>query len=150
LPEGARTVGLEQDLRATSDLMLNTLSELERLENEKRNERPGSDRFRSLAAEIERLASVVFAQTHNQRRLADLTQHVVQRTGESIATIEEMLPARDVRVILNEWRAAERRAAESPPETAEHSEAVADSRRLRDEYQRAHDNPLRRDDGTAH
>jgi hypothetical protein len=143
-------VELEQDLRATSDQMLNTLSELERLENEKRNERPGTERFRSLAAEIERLASSVFAQTHNQRRLAEITRDTVQRTGESIATIEDMAPARDVRIILAEWRVAERKAAETPPETAEHSEAIAESRRLRDEYQRAHESLPLRDDPTAH
>lgn len=130
---------IEQDLRVTSDRMLNTLAELERLENEKRNERPGTDRFSSLAGEIERLASVVSAHSHNQRRLADISQDATQRSGESLPTIENVTPARDARVILAEWRAAERRVSDKSDETAEHSEAVAEARRLRDEYQRAYD-----------
>ena len=140
---------IEQDLRVTSDRMLNTLAELERLENEKRNERPGTDRFRNLAGEIERLASLVFAQTHNQRRLADISQDATQRSGESIPIIEDVTPTRDVRLILAEWRAAERRVAETPDETAEHSEAVAEARRLREEYQRAYDSAPARNDATT-
>jgi hypothetical protein len=143
-------VELEQDLRAASDRMLNTLSELERLENEKRNERPGTDRFKSLASEIERLASSVFSQTHNQTRLADLSQVALQRSAEPLPTIEEVVPVRDVRIILAEWRAAERAAADAAPETAERSEAIAEARRLRDEYQRAQQDGPQRREQTAH
>jgi hypothetical protein len=141
-----RAMELEQDLRSASDLMLSTLAELERLENEKRAELPGTKRFQSLATEIERLASTVFAQTHNQKRLADMTVQVTRRASVELTPIDEVSAARDVRVILAEWRAAERKAADAAPESAERSQALADARRLRDEYQRAYQQP---DDGTS-
>jgi hypothetical protein len=140
-------VELEQDLRSASDQMLSTLAELERLENIKRAEQPGTERFRSLADEIERLASVVFAHTHNQKNLADRTVQVTERSTVQLTPIEDVTATRDVRVILAEWRAAERLASETAPETAEHSQAIADARRLRDEYQRAYREP--RSDGVA-
>ena len=126
-------MNLEQDLRITSDEMLRTLEQLQRLEHEKRTESPGTARFVRLATEIERLAAMVFAQTNTQQSLAERTRAVGAR-GVELPPIEDVPPARDISVILSEWRDAERRLAVATLESAEHAKAAGDVRRLRDEY----------------
>ncbi len=128
---------IEQDLRSTSDEMLRTLEQLEVLETEKRAEPPGSVRFLGLAKEIERLAAVVFSQTARQQSLAEQT-HAAARSGVEIPPIEKMTTAREVSVILSEWRDAERHLASTGVDTAEHAKAAGDVRRLREEYHRAY------------
>jgi hypothetical protein len=128
---------LEQDLRIASDEMLRTLEQLERLEIQKRAEVPGTPHFVKLANEIERLATIVFAQTNRQKTLAE-ESHAAKRVGAELAPIAEVESNREVAVILGEWRDAERRLAASAVETAEHAKAAADVRRLRQEYHRAH------------
>jgi hypothetical protein len=128
---------LEQDLRTVSDEMLHTLEQLQRLENEKRDENPGTPRFVGLAKEIERLAAMVFSQTTVQQTLAEKS-HAAARAGVEITPIAEIESGRDVSLILSEWRDAERRLASSAIETAEHAKAAGDVRRLREEYHRAY------------
>jgi hypothetical protein len=128
---------LEQDLRNVSDDMLSTLEQLQNLEHEKRSEEPGTPRFTRLATEIEKLAGIVFAQTSKQQSLADQTA-VATQDGVDVAPINEVTAARDVSAILSEWRDAERRLAATAIESAEHTKAAADVRRLRDEYHRVY------------
>ncbi len=128
---------LEQQLRSASDETLRTLEELQRLETEKRGETPGTPRFVRLANEIERLAAMMFSATSAQQSLAQQT-HVAKRAGVDFPPIEEMTAAREVAVILTEWRDAERRLASTGIDSAEHALAAGDVRRLRDEYHRAH------------
>jgi len=134
--EGA-WMDLEQDLRTVSDEMLRALEQLQRLETAKRSAAPGTPRFLKLAREVEKLAAMVFAQTSVQQSLAEQT-HSATRAGADIAPIEEIAVARDLSVILAEWRDAERRLAATDMETAEHAKAAGDVRRLRDEYHRAY------------
>jgi hypothetical protein len=127
---------LEQDLRTVSDEMLRTIEQLQDLENQKRAEKPGTARFLKLAAEIERLAGMIFNQTSQQEELAEKT-HIAAQLGAPVTTpIEDVTPSRDVGVILSEWRDAERRLSATGIDTADHSKAAADVRRLRDEYHR--------------
>ena len=128
---------LEQDLRTVSDEMLHTLEQLQRLENEKRAETPGTPRFLSLAHEVESLAALVFTQTKEQENLAVKT-HAAARSGADLTPIDEIEAAREVSIVLSEWRDAERRLAASAIESAEHAKAAGDVRRLRDEYHRAY------------
>ncbi|HUR16597.1 MAG TPA: hypothetical protein VMZ33_04885 [Candidatus Limnocylindrales bacterium] len=130
-------MGFEQELRSTSDEMMATLDQLARLESEKRVEQPGTPRFVKLAAEVERVAALVFAQTSGQRVLAERSAVEVS-AGGNLQPIDEVPALRDVSVILADWREAERVLATSTIETAEHAKAVADVRRFRDEYHRAH------------
>ena len=130
-------MNLEQDLRITSDEMLRTLEQLHRLEHEKRTESPGSARFVRLATEIERLAAMVFAQTNTQQSIAERSRAVAAR-GVELQPIDEIPPARDISLILAEWRDAERRLAAVPLESAEHAKAAGDVRRLREEYHRSY------------
>ncbi len=117
--------------------MLRTLEQLQRLENEKREESPGTQRFVRLASEIEKLAAMMFAQTNTQHSLA-VESKAVAAQGAEITPIAEVMPSRDVQVILSEWRDGERRLASTALDTVEHAKAAADVRRLRDEYHLAY------------
>ena len=128
---------LDQDLRAVSDAMLHTLDQLQLLEHKKRTEAPGSVRFVRLAKEIEKLAAMVFAHTSTQQTLAEQTR-AANQAGVEIPPIDEIAATRDVSLILTEWRAAERELGATSADSAEHAKAVADVRRLREEYQQAH------------
>jgi len=116
--------------------MLTMIEQLQALENEKRAEKPGSPRFVKLAAEIERLAGMVLDQTAQQETLAEGTHAAVKAGLELNTPIDQVMPAREVGVILTEWRDAERRLSSTAVDTADHSKAAADVRRLRDEYHR--------------
>lgn len=131
-------VEIEANLRVTSDRLLSTLEQLQTLENEKRTLPPGSARFQTLAKEIERLSSEIFAQSHAQQQLGQRARVVERNKGVELPSIEESTVTRDLSVILNEWRDAERRLSLAQPDSAEHAVATADSARLRDEYQAAH------------
>jgi hypothetical protein len=131
-------VELEADLRVASDRLLATLDQLESLENEKRTLKPGSARFQTLAKEIERLASQVFAQTHAQEQLGVHARIVERRSGIELPPIEESTQARELPVVLAEWRDAERRLSLAVPDTAEYASAKADIARLRTEYHAAY------------
>lgn len=116
--------------------MLRTLEALASLENEKREMKPGTPEFVKLAKEIERLAAEVFAQTHNQKILGDKAVSAENR-GADLAPIDQITSMRDLQVILNEWRDAERRLQIASPGTAEHATAAGDIGRLREEYHNA-------------
>jgi len=130
-------MNLEQGLRTVSDELLHTLDQLQLLEHQKRSEAPGSVRFVRLAKEVEKLAAMVFAQTSTQQTLAEQTRAAIQ-VGVEIPPIDEIAATRDVSLILAEWRAAERELGGTSADSAEHAKALADVRRLREEYQQAH------------
>ena len=129
---------LEGELRLASDRRLRTLEQLQALETEKRELTPGNPRFKKLATEIERLAAVVFAQTHAQESLAQQADAHARRTGTALPPIKEARSARELQVILADWRDAERRLALADPDSAEHATAAADVGRLRAEYHEAY------------
>ena len=129
---------LDTDLRVASDRLLRTLDQIETLENEKRDLPPADARFQKLAKEIERLAAEVFAQSHAQKQIGERANVVEQRTGVELPSINEVTKNRDLGVILNEWRDAERRMQLAAPDSAEHATAAADIGRLRAEYHAAY------------
>ena len=132
------TSEIEHDLRAASDGLLATLEQLEQLETEKRTLAPDSDRFQKLAREIERLAVIVLAESQTQQRIGVRFKELNTREDIVVDPIDEMVPTRDVAVILGEWRVAERDLAAADADTAEHAQAAAEVKRLRAEYQRAY------------
>lgn len=129
---------VDTDLRVASDRLLRTLDQIETLENEKRDLPPADARFHKLAKEIERLAAEVFAQSHAQKQLGERAKTVEQRTGVELPSINDVSKNRDLSVILNEWRDAERRMQLAAPDSAEHATAAADIGRLREEYHAAY------------
>jgi cell division protein FtsB len=128
-------VEIEANLRVASDRLLRTLDQLATLENEKRTLEPSSARFQTLAKEIERLSSEIFAQSHAQQQLGQRARDVQRTQGVELPPINEATQTRDLSVILTEWRDAERRLSLAEADSAEHSVAAADAARLREEYQ---------------
>jgi len=132
-------MGLEQELKTTSDELLRKLEQLRELELEKREQAPGSARFQKLAREIERLAATVLSQTVKQERLGEKTAERREETGLTPPPpIAEVTPRRELSLILGEWREAERRLGATASGTSEHLEAQAAVARLRSEYREAH------------
>ena len=130
---------IDEQLRSTSDRMLETLEQLHLLETEKRTLAPGSRRFQNLAREVERLADSMVAHVEKQTELGN-------EGAESGATLPSIdARPRDVTTILGEWRDAERRATAALPQSADEAAAQADVDRLRAEYQRAHRAASRRE-----
>lgn len=127
----------EQDLRYTSDEMLRALERLRELESRKRKVKPGTERFRKLAEEVEALAGSIFAQTSEQQRLAAESVELTEARVIDAPPIDEMGPVRELHIILNEWRDAERRLAAAQPGSEDAADAEADAERLRQEYRRA-------------
>lgn len=125
---------LEQDLRLTSDDLMNYLERLRDLELEKRGLTPGSSEFVSIAAEIEKLAARVLATTVKQETLAEETLSAKVEDDVELRPIKDVPPVREVQLILAEWREAERRLAAASYGTPEHLQAQAAVKRLRDEY----------------
>src|SRR5918992_4833096 len=131
----------ERELRDASDETLEALARLEEMEREKRSLPPGSDRFISLAREIEERARTVLSSTQRQERLATESVERVEG-GEALERpIEVIDRPRDVPSILADWRDAERRLTRSTPGTDDEQLAARDVRRLRLGYPRGLEAP---------
>jgi hypothetical protein len=139
-------VSIEPNLPAVSDAMLANLDRLRALELEKRNLPVGSPRLIELATEIEELAATVLGSTDTQ---VDLAKEAVREAKAGVidpdTTIEEMAAApRELHVVLDEWREAERRLGEVGSDTPEALGLRAEIELLRNEYRRSHDAAARR------
>ena len=125
----------ETELRRTSDGFLARVEHLHKLEDDKRGMTPGTPEMLRLTREIETLSRDVLDFASRQTDLAELAAKRQPTTLRPIAVI----PPREIREILGEWRDAERALADREPGTAEWESARADVERLRDEYRRAHE-----------
>ncbi len=121
-------------LSETSEQLLARLELLERLEGEKRRLAAGDSRLEDLEYQIATLASLVLEDSERQRDFGTVALLTGAGTGRSL----DLLPPRELRAILGDWRNAERRAMAAPPDSIEARTARADVARLRDEYARAH------------
>jgi hypothetical protein len=139
-------VSIEPNLPAVSDAMLANLDRLRTLELEKRNLPVGSPRLVDLALEIDELAVAVLGTSDTQ---VDLAKEAVREARAGVidpkATIEEMAAApRELHVVLEDWRNAERRLAGLASDSPEALPLRADIELLREEYRRAHEAASRR------
>ena len=129
-------MGSEQQLRSTSDQVLDTLDKLHELEVEKRSIPPTDPRFHQLAREVQQLADGLTSTAEVQAELGEKVAEKHDMAGNEAPAIDET--QRDVMTILADWRDAERRAAGAVARSASEKAAKADVERLRAEYQRAH------------
>ncbi len=129
---------IDEQLRSTSDRMLETLEQLHLLETQKRSVAPGSRRFQKLAREVERLADTVVEHAEEQSALGN----EAAESGRSLPPIAET--PRDVTTILAEWRDAERRAVALDAQSGDGAATHAEVDGLRAEYQRAQSAASRR------
>jgi hypothetical protein len=133
-------VSLERELRDTSDSLMRALAQLQDLETQKLGMPSGSREFVDIAQRIEDLAIEVLRRTERQASLAEDTGERRKAGGGLGRPINAVPPTtRELAVILNEWRDAERRLAEAGPATPESSAAAAEVRRLREEYRMVHE-----------
>ena len=123
----------EQQMTASSDVMLQMLRQLQAVETEKRAFPIGSEEFVIRAVEAERLSRIIFRWSGIQQQMAD----------ESVVTVEQgatrPVPMDSVQVrpldrILAEWRQAQVRLEAAPPGSPDADEAAADVDRLRVAY----------------
>ncbi len=124
------------ELRGASDLLLQRIDRLSELERRKRELPPGEPEFMRLAREIEDVARGVLGASGLEVELADQVAAAAKR-GDPTAQepIRDVPPgSRDAVIVLEEWRAAERRLAVAAPGSEEERSARVDVDRLRDEY----------------
>jgi hypothetical protein len=128
-----------EDLRATSDTLIQDLEVLAALEAQKRTVEPGDPQLVELAARVEALASRLLDASSRQRRLTQIANAEVDAGSASAPESSIDNTPRSISDILAEWRAAERRLAAAEPGSTEALEAEARSDHLRQEYRRAHE-----------
>ena len=128
-------MGIEADLRETSDGLLTALNQLSELEAQKRTLVPGSPEFVALSRRIADLSAVVLRGTEHEVDLAETLAEQRASGTTDAEPIDAIAPAtRDLQVILDEWRTAERQLGQAAPGSAEAAEAAAAVRHLREEY----------------
>jgi hypothetical protein len=125
-------------LRATSDALIADLDELTRLEREKRILRLDDPRLEEMSERIEDLAARVLTSTTLEQELSeDARVEAAAGAPSAPAQTIDQTPPRELHTILEEWRAAERRAAQATPRSSEAARAALEVQRLRTEYRRA-------------
>jgi hypothetical protein len=121
----------DEELRLTSDSFLARVERLQALEEQKRELPPPETA--EMAREVEALTREILEWAERQSALAEQAARE-GGDGPPIAVV----PARELHIVLSEWRAAERRLESEQPGTASFESARADVDRLRDEYARAY------------
>lgn len=125
-------------LRATSDALIADLDELIRLEREKRILRFDDPRLEEMSERIEDLAARVLTSTALEQELSeDARAEAAAGAPNAPPQTIDQTPPRELHTILEEWRAAERRAAQAAPRSSEAARAALEVQRLRTEYRRA-------------
>jgi hypothetical protein len=126
-------------LRGVSDELLALLDRLAAIESEKRTLEPGDDRAVHLAVEARRLSERILATSRAQEDITQWGRQAVTNRppGATPQAIEG--PQRDLELILEEWREAERQAFAADPGAPELGELRRQADGLREEYRRAYE-----------
>jgi DNA-binding HxlR family transcriptional regulator len=124
---------------------MSDLTALQELEQTKREIEPGDPRLVRVAAQIEQLASRVLGASVEQLHLTERVHRLVEAGSPQApdASIEDM--KREMRVILADWRDAERRASVAEPGSPDALSAAADIERYRAEYREAFEDARHRE-----
>jgi hypothetical protein len=121
-------------LRATSDALLVSLEELYKLESRKRELPPEDPAFLALAQRVDDMARAVLDQARRQERLA---QRAAAGSIGGDTPLVEIDPTLAIPVILERWRAAERRLESAPADSDDARLAAAEAEAYREAYRRA-------------
>jgi hypothetical protein len=128
-------MSIEQQLRLASDTLMAALEQMHELEEEKRREPAGSERFLELAREIDDLALQILRHTERQESIAETLDDRREAGGGVSRPIETIPPKpRPLSDILAEWRDAERQLAAADLGSPEATDAAGRIRELREEY----------------
>jgi hypothetical protein len=127
---GSDATSIEEHLRAASDAILLSLTEVGQLERHKRHIPPGDPRFDEVARSVRVAAQALAEFAEYEASLARIATD--GRTDmEPIAESEAAPRAAD---ILECWRAVERQLDDLEPGSPESVRLFAEFERLRDEY----------------
>jgi hypothetical protein len=129
----------EAELRRRSDQILEAIARLTNVEVDKREAQPGTPEFVAVATAVKLLAQALLDLATDEERLARRLQMLRQDAQGAVSerSIAETPGTRPIRVVLAEWRAAERRLIEAEAGSEAERNAKAEAERLRAEYQRA-------------
>ncbi len=130
------TSGSDKALREVSDDLLNDLGLLSQLEERKRQLEPDDPAAEELARAVATVASRVLSLSISEEHITRAANEAASRGEESAPSSAIAEKPRSAFVILEDWRAAERRLSAETPGTADHAKAALDAERFRQEYQR--------------
>jgi hypothetical protein len=144
-------MGLEGQLRSTSDTLLTALEELGTLERRKREMQPGDPALVTISTRIEEIAEQVLGASVAQRDLTEQVSSEVQEgsrepSGPSIAQTPSTETGRPMTAaeILREWRLAEGDLAGAAPGSEQEAHLRAQCEDLRRRYLAVFQENLRR------
>jgi len=123
---------------------LSDLDALQALEQQKRAIQPGDPQLVKIAARIEQLANRVLGTSMEQFHLTEQVQQLVETGSPGAPDVPIEDTKREMRVILADWRDAERRAELAQPGSPDALAAASDIERLRVEYREAFEEAKRR------
>ncbi len=132
--EGEQVTDSIQELNGTSQTLLEHLELLQRLEEDRRRLEAADPRAHVLAGQIRALSASVLEMSMRQRTLGERVADATQTHAQSV----EDAPPREIALVLDDWRDAERRWRTAPVGSLDAKVARADVDRFRDEYARAH------------
>ncbi len=117
------------DMRASSDRMLELVDQLRQLESEKRRHVVGSPDFVDLAAKAEALSRLIFRWSQMQGAMAE---DAAVRSEPEARLVD--VPPRPIHRLLADWREAELRLVAAAPGSPEAETASNEIERIRTEY----------------
>ena len=125
----------EQELRSTTEAFLELVERLHQLERRKQELSPGGGaELLAVSHDVEELTRELLESAKRETELAMLA---AKRRPAGVTPIAKATP-RDLHLILDEWREADRTMAAQRPGTPSWESARADVERLREEYARAY------------
>jgi len=151
-PSERGNVGLEEQLRSTSDTLLTALEELGTLERLKREIELGDPALVAISTRIEEIAEQVLGASVAQR---DLTEQVATEVDDGVRDAHGPSIARTpaptvtgqpltAAGILHDWREAETELADAEPGSQQEADLEARCDDLRRQYRRVFEETFRR------
>jgi hypothetical protein len=122
-------------LRATSDQLMLAVAEVDARERRKRGMKPGEQAFLELARAVRIAAEVALELARQEERTALEIER--ESRGALLPPIEHMTPAKELALILDEWRVVEKRLVGAEAGSSEAEDLMTEFERLRDAYAQA-------------
>ena len=123
---------LEAYIRGVSDRLLQAVHEVGIRETQKRGVAPAAPEFPALAEAVRISAEELLRMAREEERTARMLNE--QTESADLPPIEELAPEPSLGLILEEWRAIERRLAATDPGTPEAEELLAAFEDARSRY----------------
>ncbi len=128
------TKSIEEHLRGASDAIMLLVSQVAELERHKRGVAPDDGRFRELARNVRRASEELadFAKQEESWALG-----ATKSAPPAAATIDQTAPPKNLRELLDHWRAVERQLQTADPGTEASKRLFAEFEDARNRYMAA-------------